>query len=137
MLLIVKDPLVRDQVKVGLAQFSEFTVTVGIGYEGLNELRLKPFDCVFLGVDPRDKETMRWLQHLRSFDKTTELVVLADGRQIKELAAVKSRWDIHSFLQTPVAVKEFFAFVGRFLERRSDRHGAVRKSTRGRQPTNA
>jgi DNA-binding NtrC family response regulator len=133
-LLIVKDPLVRDQVKVGITQFPEFAVTVGTGYEGLNELRLKTFDCVFLGVDPRDKETMRWLQHMRSFDKTTELIVLTGGHQMKELSAEKSRYDIHSFLQTPLAVKEFFAFVGRFLERRASKQpGPVaRKGVRNR-----
>ena len=133
-LLIVKDPLVRDQVKVGLMQFPEFAVTVGTGYEGLNELRLKTFDCVFLGVDPRDKETVRWLQHMRSFDKTTELIVLTGGHQIKELSAEKGRYDIHSFLQTPLAVKEFFAFVGRFLERRAGKQQPqpARKGARGR-----
>lgn len=133
-LLIVKDPLVRDQVKVGLMQFHEFAVTVGTGYEGLNELRLKTFDCVFLGVDPRDKETVRWLHHLRSFDKTTELIVLTGGHQMKELNAEKGKYNIHSFLQTPLAVKEFFSFVGRFLERRAARQPAapVRKGARGR-----
>lgn len=134
-LLVVKEALVRDQVKVGLQQFPAFSVTVGWGYEGLNELRLKNFDCVFLGVDPRDKETIRWLQHLRSFDNVTELVVLAGASQIKDLSAEKARWNIHSFLKTPLDVKEFFGFVGRFLDRRTDRrHGVVRKSGVG-QPS--
>jgi DNA-binding NtrC family response regulator len=134
-LLVEKDPLVRDQVKVGLQQFSEFTVTVGDGYQGINELRQRPFDCVFLGVDAKDKENARLLQHMRSFDKTTELVVLTVGRSAKELAADKAKWNIHSFLQTPLDVKEFFGFLGRFLERRTDRENSqIRKSSK---PANA
>lgn len=127
-LLIEQDPLIRDQVKVGLQQFPEFTVTVGDGYQGVSELRSKTFDCVFLGVDPRDKESMLLLQHMRSFDQTTELVALADSRSVKDLSAVKGKYNIHSLLQTPLDVHEFFSFVGRFLERRTDRgNNQVRK----------
>ncbi|HLQ37045.1 MAG TPA: response regulator [Planctomycetota bacterium] len=127
-LLVEKNPLVRDQVKVGLQQFPEFAVTVGKGYQGINELRSRSFDCVFLGVDPRDAETVRLMQHLRSFDKTTELVVLTESRNVRDMAVDKSKYDIHSFLQTPIDVKEFFGFIGRFLERRTDRpSGNVRR----------
>jgi DNA-binding NtrC family response regulator len=131
-LLVEKDPLVRDQVKVGLQQFPEFTVTVGEGYQGINELRQRQFDCVFLGVDPRDKETVRLLHHMRSFDKTTELVVLTMGRSVKDLSGEKAKFNIHSFLQTPLDIREFFGFLGRFLERRTDRdHGKIRKNAKG------
>ena len=43
----------------------------------------------------------------------------------------KSKYDIHSFVPTPVAVKEFFGMLGRFLERRTDRkNSALRKNER-------
>lgn len=133
-LLVVKDPLVRDQVKVGLQQFHEFVVTVGKGFAGINELRSKTFDCVFLGVDPKDKDSLKLLYHMRSFDKSTELVVLCGN--VKDMSADKGKYDIHSFLQTPLDVKEFFGFLGRFLERRTDRgNGAVRKNQK--QPAGA
>ena len=128
-LLVVKDPLVRDQVKVGLQQFHEFVVTVGKGFAGLNELRSKTFDCVFLAVDPKDKDSLKLLHHMRSFDKSTELVVLVDSKSVKDMSADKAKHDIHSFLQVPIDVKEFFGFLGRFLERRTDRgNGSVRKN---------
>ena len=63
-LLVENDPLVRDQVKVGLQQSPEFHVTVGSGHAGINEVRGRHFDCVFLGVDPRVKETVKLLHHL-------------------------------------------------------------------------
>ena len=127
-LLVEKDPLVRDRVKVGLQQFPEFTVTVGDSYLGVNELRQRAFDCVFLGVDPRDQDSMLLLQHLRSFDMATELVVMTPLRSLKDMQSFKSRYNITAFLQTPIDLKEYFGFLGRFLERRTDRkQSQVRK----------
>jgi DNA-binding response OmpR family regulator len=134
-LLVEKDPLTRDMVKVGLQQFDEFHVTVGTGHAGVSEARGKVFDCVFLGVDPGEKDTMKLLQHLRSFDTATELFVLTDPRNVKDMAKLKSKYDIHSFVYAPIAVKEFFGLLGRFLERRTDRqNSALRKSARSGSP---
>lgn len=133
-LLIEKDPLVRDHVKVGLQQFPEFQVTVGTGYASLNEARGRPFDAIFLGVDPRQKDTVKLLHHLRSFDTTTELFVLTAARNVRDMAVDKSKYNIHSFVTTPIDVKEFFGLLGRFLERRSERKGsALRKTARKAQ----
>lgn len=130
-LLVEKDPLTRDQVKVGLQQFPEFHVTVGQGYAGINEMRSKSFDAVFLGVDPRQKDTIKLLHHLRSFDTTTELFVMTAARNVRDMAVDKSKYNIHSFLQSPVDVKEFFGLLGRFLERRTERqNSALRKQNR-------
>jgi DNA-binding NtrC family response regulator len=131
-LLVEKDPLVRDHVKVGLQQYPEFNVTVGVGYQGINELRGRAFDCVFLGIDAADQDSTKLLQHLRSFDKTTELIVMTSPRHSKDMAVDKAKYDIHSFLQTPIDVKEFFGFLGRFLDRRSLRSSSsVRKEKQG------
>ena len=130
-LLVEKDPLIRDQVKVGLQQFDEFHVTVGQGPAGVNEARSRVFDCVFLGIDPRQKDTVKLLQHLRSFDTTTELFVLTASRNVKDMAVDKSKYNVHSFLQTPIDVREFFGLLGRFLERRTDRkNSSLRKQER-------
>jgi len=118
-LLVEKDPLVRDQVKVGLEQFPDCHVQVGLGYEAIAQLRHKKFDCVFLGVDPRDAETVQLLQYMRSFDHDTELVVIAPAASIKDMGVQKAKHHIHSFLQSPLDVKEFFGFVGRFRSRRN------------------
>ena len=67
-LLVEKDPLIRDMVKVGLQQFDEFQVTVGSGHAGVGEARGKTFECVSLGADPREKDTMKLLQHLQMFE---------------------------------------------------------------------
>lgn len=134
-LLVEKDPLIRDQVKVGLQQFDEFHVTVGQGHAGVSEARSKVFDCVFLGADPREKDTMKLIQHLRSFDKSSELFVLTAPRNVKDMAVDRTKYNIHSFVQTPISVKEFFGLLGRFLERRTERkNSALRKQERGVSP---
>lgn len=124
-LLVEKDPLVRDHVKVGLQQFPEFQVTVGSGYAGINEARSRHFDAIFLGVDPRQKDTVKLLHHLRSFDTTTELFVLTPPRNVRDMGVDKSKYNIHSFVQVPVDVKEFFGLLGRFLERRTERQNST------------
>lgn len=133
-LLVEKDALTRDHLKVGLQQFPEFQVTVGQGYRGINELRAQSFDCVFLGVDPRDQESMGLLQHMRSFDRTTELVVLTPPRSVRDLTGDRSRYDIYTFLQTPIDPKELFEFVGRFLERHAGRDNPSRRPNRSTKP---
>lgn len=123
-LLVESDHYVRDQVKVGLQQFQEFSVTWGEGYAGLNELRQRRFDCVFLGVDPNGQDGILLLDHMRGFDRTTELVVMTSARQAKSMAGIKARYGIMGFIHTPIVVDEFFRFLGRFRERRLDRSSA-------------
>jgi DNA-binding NtrC family response regulator len=135
-LLVEKDALTRDHLKVGLQQVPEFQVTVGEGYRGINELRSQSFDCVFLGVDPRDQESLGVLQHMRSFDRTTELVVLTSPRSVRDLTGDRSRYDIYTFLQTPIDPKELFEFIGRFLERHAGRDNPSRRPHRSK-PTRA
>lgn len=134
-LLIEKDPLVRDQLKVGLQQFPGIKVTTGVGYRGVNELRSRTFECVFLTVDPKDKESLGMLAHLRSFDQTTELVALVPSQEPKALANEKTKHNIHSLLRTPLAPKDLFSFLGRFMERHATRESAApRRATAARGP---
>ena len=117
-LLIVRDRLTCDQVKVGLQQFPEFTVVLEEGYAGINTLRQRQYDCVFLEIDPQDQEGMRLLQHMRSFDRTTEAIVITTERNAKDMLREKSRMNITAFLHTPVRVAEFFRLVSRLRSRK-------------------
>lgn len=133
-LLIEKDPLVRDQLKVGLQQFPGIKVTTGVGYRGVNELRSRSFACVFLTVDPTDKESLGMLAHLRSFDQTTELVALVPSQEPKALANEKAKHNIHSLLRTPLDPKDLFSFLGRFKERHESRDSAPPRRPAGQRP---
>lgn len=124
-LLVEKDKLVRDQVKVGLQQFPEFSVTCGEGFAGLNELRQHDFDAIFLGIPADGKDRLKLLEHLRSFDFNTELVVMAEERSIKDLGKVKSKFNVTSFLSTPITAIEFFRLVARIRERQQDTAAAA------------
>lgn len=116
-LLVERDRLVRDCVKVGLQQFPEFTVTVGEGYGGLNELRQRKYGVLFLGVPNVHKEAQRMIEYVRSFEKTADLVVMAPERLARDMAGEKARFDIRSFLGTPIQVTEFFRLIARLRER--------------------
>ncbi len=119
-LLVERDHLVRDQVKVGLQQFPEFTVTWGEGYAAINELRQRDYDVVFLGMPEKLEEGIRLLEQLRSFDRTTELVVIATDRQSRDMANEKARSNITAFLHRPLSASDFFRMVARLLERRQE-----------------
>jgi DNA-binding NtrC family response regulator len=136
-LLIEKDPLVRDQVKVGLQQFPDCRVTAGVGHAAINQLRGRKFDCVFLGVDPRQKDTVKLLHSLRQLDGDIELFVMTPAQNVKDMGVDKSRFDIHSFLQVPLDLREFFGLVGRFNERLTARPSGGRRqsSERSRKAT--
>jgi DNA-binding response OmpR family regulator len=123
-LLVESDRLVRDQVKVGLQQFPEFHVTWGEGYAAVNELRQRHFDCIFLGIDGRGPDNVRLLKHLRSFDRTTEAVIICSPRTAKDLGGEKSRMNITAFLATPVSANEFFKLVARLRARKQEATGA-------------
>lgn len=121
-----KDRLVRDQIKVGLQQFSEFTVTWGEGYAAINELRQRPYDVVFVGCDNKEEECVRLLKHLRSFDRTTEVIVVSGQRTARDLHAEKTKLNISGFLQAPINVVEFFRVVGRLRARRLENEAGTR-----------
>jgi DNA-binding NtrC family response regulator len=141
-LVVEKDRLVRDQVKVGLQQFPEFHVTCVEGYGGMNTLRQKAFDAVFLGVPADQQEARRMIEHLRGIDRGVDLVVMVEAGMVKELAAEKPRHDIWSIMPTPLDVTDFFRLVARLRERRSQDAnvgglGADPRGGSGRYPRSA
>ena len=117
-LLVEKDHLIRDQVKVGMQQFPEFRVTCVEGYGGMNTLRQQTFDEVFLGVPDDFQEARRMIEHLRNIDRAVDLVVMVPEKMAKDMAGEKPRFDIWSILPTPMGVTEFFRLVARLRERR-------------------
>ena len=133
-LLIAGDPTLRDLVKVGLRQFPGVDVTVGAGHAGVSLARGKPFDCVFLAVDPREPATAQHLEHLRSFERDADLFVLTEPRNVKDMTLDKTKYDVHSFVATPVVLKDFFGAVGRYLERRAEVKGAAKPGPRAAAP---
>ncbi len=116
-LLVESDRLIRDQLKVGLQQFPEFTVTWGESYPGINLARMSDFNYVFLGVHSQDHDGLRLLRHMRSFDQQTDVIVVASERAARDLAKDKTRLGIHAFLTTPIDVTDFFRLVSRLRSR--------------------
>ncbi len=116
-LLVEKDRLVRDQIKVGLQQFPEFSVTWGDGYAAINQLRQQHYDAVFLGLPSGLREAHHLIEHLRSFDRDTNLIAVVPEKIAKDIAADKSRFNISSIINTPLDVEQFFRLIARMRER--------------------
>jgi DNA-binding NtrC family response regulator len=133
-LIVENDPLVRDQLKIALQQFPDVHVAVGTGYVTLNELRSRSFDCVFLGVDAAQHESLKLLSHLRAIDPSTQLFVVASASSCKDLAVDKAKYDVHAFLTVPLVPRELFAQLGRLFERRTER---VERAAPARRPARA
>ncbi|MCA8955165.1 MAG: hypothetical protein KDC87_03770 [Planctomycetes bacterium] len=119
-LLITSENLLRDQIKVGLQQFSEFRVTCGQSFPGVNMLHTTRFDYVFLELGHTAQDCLTLLKHLRSFDQEVEVVAIAESRAIKDLAREKGRYGISAFLQAPIDTNEFFRLVARLRARREE-----------------
>ena len=119
-LLVERDRYIRDQVKVGLQQFPEFTVTWGEGYAAINELRQREYDAIFLGLPTNHQEAKQVLEHLRSIDRMTDLVIVANERLCRDMSREKARFNIASFVPTPLNAVEFFRTVSRLRERRRE-----------------
>ena len=116
-LVVETDHLIRDQVKVGLQQFAAFTVTCCEGYAGINLIRQRDFDAVFLGVSEEPREARRMIEHLRGIRPKLDLIVLASERVARDLAGDKQRLGIWSIHTTPIEVIDFFRLVSRVKER--------------------
>ena len=117
-LIVEKDPLVRDQIKVGLRQFpEEFTVLSGEGYAGIHLLRQHTIDLLILGVPRNSAEAKRRIDYVREVSPTVDLVVVATDSCAKELSGEKGRLDIFSFLARPVGAMDFFRLIRRVRER--------------------
>lgn len=133
-LVVETDHLIRDQVKVGLQQFAAFSVTCGEGYAGINLIRQRDFDAVFLGVPEEPREARRMIEHLRGIRPKLDLIVLASERVARDLASDKQRLGIWSIHPTPIEVIDFFRLVSRVKERLGGGEAPeVAAETRGRR----
>jgi DNA-binding NtrC family response regulator len=116
-LIIERDKVIRDQLKVGLQNFRQFSVECCEGFSGVNRARQKTFDYVFIGLNPQDQEGAGLLKAFRDLDKDTDVVIVTTHRQSKLMSGDKMRFNIFAFLGVPIDVREFFRVVARFKPR--------------------
>ena len=135
-LVVDKEPLIRDQIKVGLQQFpQDFTVATGEGYAGIHLLRQHRFDLVFLGVPRNSAEAKRRIEYVRQIDPSVDVVVVATDSTAKELSGEKGRLDIYSFLSRSISAMEFFKLLRRIRERLHEGAAGTMPSSNGARRT--
>ncbi len=118
-LLIERDKLVRDQILVGLQCLPETAVETGEGYVGLHRTRQKSYDFVIIGCNPKDDEGVRLLEALRRHDRDTQVILVAAQKQAKQLASLRTKYDVFAILSVPIVPEDFFRLVGRMRRKMS------------------
>ncbi len=117
-LVLIKNKRIRDQIVVGLQNYPEFAVEVAEGFSGLNRVRQKDFDAIFLSDIGPESSGQQMLERLREFNQDTDVVVVADPKKAKNLLASRTKYNLLSVLQDPLDVDDFFRLVARL--RRKD-----------------
>ncbi|HHI79720.1 MAG TPA: response regulator [Planctomycetes bacterium] len=112
-LLLEKDPLVRDQCLIGYQSFPDISVELSQGFQGLNLARQRNFDFIVIGCNPKDQEGLELLEALREFDKQTPVILVTTPKLAKKMQPQRSRLGLLSILQVPIDPKEFFRVLSR------------------------
>ncbi len=112
-LVLIKNKLVRDQVVVGLQNFPEFAIDLAEGFPGINKMRQKKYDAVFIGDIGNESIGGQMLERLREFDQETDVIVVADPKKARLLGSSRSKLNLLAILQEPLDVDDFFRLVAR------------------------
>ena len=116
-LLIEKDKITRDHIKVGLKCVHGMEVDVGEGFSAINKARQKTYDYIIIGHEEGIQDGVAQVHALREFDRDTDVVLVTTPKQAKLLASEKAKLHIYSTLNRPIEVREFFRLVARMRER--------------------
>lgn len=118
--VIERNKLVRDRVIVGLNQFPEFSVTTGVGYAAVEEIRQRDYQVAFVGVpEVGNSEGMQLLEHLRDIGKPIDIVAMSNAGCVRELSKQKAKFNITAILSAPIDPTEFFRLIARMRERQA------------------
>ncbi len=112
-LLLEKDPLVRDRCLIGYQSFPDISVELSQGFQGLNLARQRNYDFIVIGCNPKDQEGMELIEALREFDKQTPVILVTTPKMGKKLQPQRSRLGLLSILHVPIDPKDFFRVLSR------------------------
>ena len=117
-LLLIEDPLLRDQVRAGLAACNpplELVCPADVlGRMGVHH-DSSTFDWVWLELGPEQKTPV--LQKIRERHRDALLLILGEEKNWKWLLPLKEQWKISGFLSKPLDPAEFFRTVDRLRSR--------------------
>ncbi len=124
-LVAEKDPVLRDQVIMGLNAFADMEVHEASGLMALDRIRHGEYNVLVLGLGlGADDPGFDLLDRLRSDDLEIDIVVVATEGIISQLREEKARGRIFAFLVNPLDPVEFFRTLARLIHRREPAAGS-------------
>lgn len=117
LLLVIGDPVLRDQVRVGLQAFGDIEVEEADGLLAPDKLRRLELDALLVGIDPATPENEALLEQLRAEQRATEIVVFGHEAIADRLKEDKLRGRIFSFFTSPLDPIEFFRTINRLRKK--------------------
>jgi CheY-like chemotaxis protein len=126
-LLVIDDPLVRDQILVGTRHVRGVKTEAVEETSALEWIRQGSVDCVFLEHNAAQDPSMERLREFRELGPEVEFVIVSDARTAKQLQKERGDSGIDTVIATPLTADAFFRLVGRLvprLKRKKQRLGA-------------
>ena len=116
--LAIANPIVADQVKVGLSAFGSTQIDQGQGLLALDKIRRSDLDGILISLEPGATENDELFERLRSNPVDAELVLIAGEAYAARLREDKLRGHIFAFLKQPFEAVEFFRTISRLKQKR-------------------
>ena len=118
-LLVAANPVVADQIKVGLAAFGDIRVDEESAVLALDKLRRFDLDAMILALDPTAPEASELLEKVRSEPIGIDIVVLGHEAMTAKLREEKVRGRVFALLKLPLEPVEFFRTINRLRQKRA------------------
>jgi len=118
-LLVIGDPLLRDQVRVGLQAFGDIEIEEADGFLAPDKLRRHELDGLLVGIDPATPENEALLEQVRAESRPTEVIVFGHEAVAERLREDKLRGRIFAFFTAPLDPIEFFRTINRLRQKRA------------------
>jgi len=117
--LAAANPMIADQIKVGLAAFGDIDVEQESGLLALEKIRRFDMDALILVLDPNVPEHDALLEKVRVELAGLDIIVIGHEAMTAKLREEKVRGRVFALLKQPLEPVEFFRTVNRLRQKRA------------------
>jgi len=117
--LAAANPVIADQIKVGLAAFGGIQVDQETGVLALEKIRRTDIDALILVLDPNVPENDELLEKVREEVPTLDIIIVGHEATTTKLREEKVRGRIFALLKNPLEPVEFFRTISRLRQKRA------------------
>ncbi len=120
--LAVTQPVLADQIKVGLAAFGGVQIDQEHGILALEKVRRLDVDALILDLDPNAPEQQELLDKARDEVPGLDVIVICHEAIAVKLREEKVRGRIFALLKDPLIPVDFFRTISRLRQKRATVH---------------